>query len=110
MRSLSCGERAILNEDRDDGAEPYPQPVRVSEHTARKAHPCDACQAGGILPGERYTQLVYLDHDEGERGFKIERHCHIVGCQRSGEHLERMYREADRAEAAFHRDGSGDPF
>lgn len=102
MRSLSCGERAILNQDADDDS-PYPQPIRVTEHTARKAHACDACQHGGILAGERYTQLVYLDHDDG--GFKIERHCRIPGCKRSEEHLDWMLKEQDRAaEEAYRRE------
>ncbi len=103
MRSLSCGERAILQQDGDDGGDPYPKPIRVSEHTARKAHPCDACNYGGILAGERYTQLVYLDHDDG--GFKIERHCKIAGCQRSEEHLDWLLKEDARAaEEAFRRE------
>lgn len=104
MRSLSCGERAILQQDGDDGDDPYPKPIRVSEHTARKAHGCDACNYGGILAGERYTQLVYLDHDDG--GFKVERHCKIAGCQRSEEHLDWMLKEQGLAMDEFrHREG-----
>jgi hypothetical protein len=94
MRSLSCGKRAILNQDADDDwTDPHPKPIRTSEHTARKYHPCDACNYGGILEGERYTQLVYLKHDEGDRGFKIERHCQIPRCQRSEEHLDWLLKQ-----------------
>lgn len=108
MRSLSCGERAILQQDGDDDwSDTYPKPVRISEHTARKAHPCDACNYGGILAGERYTQLVYLDHDDG--GFKIERHCKIAGCQRSEEHLDWLLKEDARAsEEAYRCDAEKD--
>lgn len=102
MRSLSCGEGAILNQDADgDWEDAYPKPIRVSEHTARKAHDCDACSHGGILAGERYTQLVYLDHDEG--GFKIERFCKVAGCRRSAEHLEWLLKEQDRAADEYYR-------
>jgi hypothetical protein len=109
MRSLSCGEREILNQDRDDDADCYPKPIRVSEHTARKDHCCDSCCHGGILAGERYTQLVYLDHEDGH-GFKVERHCKIPGCKRSDEHLGWLLKEQDRADAEYHRSRGGEAF
>ena len=65
---------------------------------------CGGEPYGGILAGERYTQLVYLDHDDG--GFKVERHCKIAGCQRSEEHLDWMLKEQGLAMDEFrHREG-----
>lgn len=101
MRSLSCGERAILNQDADTDPDFGPQPIRVTKRTARKPHPCDVCSHGGILPGEAYTELVFLRDEDGH--FKIERHCHIVGCKRSDEQLEHLSKEQARAAEEYFR-------
>ncbi|MBY0255029.1 MAG: hypothetical protein K2X54_27200 [Methylobacterium organophilum] len=81
MRSLSCGERAILQQDGDE--EPIGDHI-LSQRTltARVAHGCDHCpEEDCILPGERYTQLVGLDADMG--AFFIRRYCTGKGCSRA---------------------------
>lgn len=75
MRSLSDGERAILNQD---GPEDYDEPWRIlSERRlrARKTHECDGCLgtcfAKHIRVGEEYTVLAVLD----DGVFEVRRFC-----------------------------------
>lgn len=81
MRTLSCGERDILNQD---GPEDEPLPWRIlSERRlrARTSHECDGCLgtcfAQCIRPGEIYKQLAVIDHDDGK--FKVLRFCTGTG-------------------------------
>ena len=74
-RSLSDGERAILNQD---GPEDDPPPWRVlaeRRYRARKAHECDACLgtcfAQHIRAGEAYTVLCVIEDGE----FRVLRLC-----------------------------------
>lgn len=84
VRSLTDGERDILNQDGPDdegfGSRPLEHKRGV---TARKAHQCDGCTYGGILPGEKYDRLVTLEDGR----FTIARYCTIPGCKRADEHL-----------------------
>jgi hypothetical protein len=92
MRSLCCGERAILCQD---GPEDEAPPFRVLEHrrrlTARKHHNCSGCDGGWIEPGEHYDRLVGLN-DEGR--FEINRYCMLPYCGRSARTWEARAQEA----------------
>lgn len=70
IRSLSDGERAILQQDGDESPE-GPKILACGTAVARKRYVCDTCNAGLIEPGETYRRLVTLD----EGAFKIERFC-----------------------------------
>jgi hypothetical protein len=76
VRSLSCGERAILEQDGPVEPEPsFADGGIVRRHTARWPLSCDDCPSGrGIRPGERYSIFVGLTDDE-YRDFFCERHC-----------------------------------
>jgi hypothetical protein len=70
IRGLSDGERAILQQDGDDGDE-GPRVLGNQSSVARKHYTCDTCKVGSIAPGETYHRLVTL----GDEGFQIERFC-----------------------------------
>lgn len=70
MRTLSCGERAILNQDDDDSA-PYVVAFRTGTATARKHHKCAGCPNGHVAPGDRYS--FFIGTVDGE--FMIDRMC-----------------------------------
>lgn len=78
MRSLSCGERAVLNQDRDEDYESDWCRRKLSERrrVARKGHRCTTAEQlrddCWIKPGREYTELVYVDHD-GQ--FQADKHC-----------------------------------
>lgn len=97
-------------QDYDPAEDTGPKVLHSSEHTARKAHPCEGCTFGGIAPGERYHMLVTLDGPE----FKIERHCthgerdEKGGCKRDAEgwrYHDEALREAHEDEAWRERVG-----
>lgn len=70
-RSLSDGERAILQQDGDEGHDTGPKVLKSKTCVASKAHLCDTCGAGTIPVGARYHLLVTL----GDDGFQIQRFC-----------------------------------
>jgi hypothetical protein len=60
-RPLSCGERAILAQDGDEG-DPGPEFMRVRRiKAAGKTHSCAGCGEGWIAPGEPYDQVVTIE-------------------------------------------------
>ena len=70
-RSLSDGERTILQQDGDEGHDTGPKVLKSKTCVASKAHLCDTCGAGTIAAGSSYHLLVTL----GDDGFQIQRFC-----------------------------------
>lgn len=70
-RSLSDGERAILQQDGDEADDIGPKVLKSKTCIASKAHLCDTCGAGTIAVGAPYHMLVTL----GDEGFQIQRFC-----------------------------------
>lgn len=73
MRSLSCGERAILAQD---GPEEVEGDRILAKRTlrARVVHGCEGCPKDGLIqPGTLYEQIVGLHVDDGS--FFVRRFC-----------------------------------
>lgn len=80
MRTISDGERAILAQDgpEDDMGDQVLSYRHV--RAAAKAHGCDGCPDGQILPGENYHQWATLD-EFGQ--FHLMRFCRGL-CRKNG--------------------------
>lgn len=80
MRSLSCGERAILAQDgpeEGDGDFLVLEEKRI--RASRKEHECILCPDGYVSPGEPYHRIVALN----EGRFEITRYCCAGSCKRA---------------------------